>query len=180
MIIRAAIAFGFGMKIPIFDVHAHGQSHVGVGGQLFAMRGFFGGSAEMKNRRVFAGDHFGAQFDLHRAAVAGVRDEIPDGGRAGLERREVLKSSGEMKPSALTQTRMRLTKIWRSTGTVGFRFAPRTQSYLEFTRPRSTHSRAMPPMPFVSKTNASGAGSWDSGAGGCGVGGRKRMAAAIF
>ena len=66
-----------------------------------------------------------------------------------------MKSSGERKPSAFTQTRRRLTKTWRSTGTSGFRFAPSTQSYLELTRPRSTHSRAMPPLPLVSKHQVS-------------------------
>ena len=41
MKIRAAIAFGFGMKIPVFDVDADGQAHVGVGGQLFSVRELF-------------------------------------------------------------------------------------------------------------------------------------------
>src|SRR5450432_365028 len=71
-----------------------------------------------------------------------------------LNEARLLKSSGEMKPSAFTQTRMRFTKTWRSTGTSGFKFAPSTQSYLEFTRPRSTQSRAMPPRPLVSKTRS--------------------------
>ena len=43
------------------------------------------GPAELKDGRVFACDHFGAQFDFHRAAVAGVGHKIPDGGRAGVE-----------------------------------------------------------------------------------------------
>ncbi len=30
MKIRAAVAFGFGMKIPVFDVDADCQAHVGV------------------------------------------------------------------------------------------------------------------------------------------------------
>ena len=40
MIIRTAIAFGFPMKIPVFDVKSHGQPHIGIGGQLFATRAF--------------------------------------------------------------------------------------------------------------------------------------------
>ena len=61
-------------------------------------------------------------------------------------------SRGEMNPSALTQTRMRLAKTCRSTGTSGWRLAPRRQSYLEWIRPKSRQSRAMPPRPLVSKT----------------------------
>ena len=41
MKIRAAVALGFAVKIPVLDVHAHGQAHVGIGGQLFAVRAFF-------------------------------------------------------------------------------------------------------------------------------------------
>ena len=89
MKIRAAVAFGLAVKIPVFDVHAHGQAHVGVGGQLFAARAFVRRAAELENGRVFALHHFGAQFDFHRAAVAGVGDKIPDGGRTGVERREI-------------------------------------------------------------------------------------------
>src|SRR5882724_5628747 len=101
-------------------------------------------------------------------------------GEPALNVARFLKSSGERKPSALTQTRMRLTKTWRSTGTDGFKFAPRTQSYLEFTRPKSTQIRAMPPMPFVNKTKASGDGSLEFGTGSAGSGARKRTAAEIF
>ena len=81
--------------------------------------------------------------------------------------------SGERNPSALTQTRMRLTKIQRSTGTLAFKFAPRTQSYLEFTRPKSTHIRAMPPMPLVKRTRSEDENEDEDD----GEGGRKRIAA---
>jgi len=76
------------MEIPVLDVKAHRQAHVGVGGQLFASRAPGAGAAEMKQRRVLALDHFGAQFNFHRAAVAGAGDKIPDGGRADFKRRE--------------------------------------------------------------------------------------------
>ena len=69
------------------------------------------------------------------------------------------KKLAEIKPSAVTQARIRLMKICRSTGKLGCRLAPRTQSYLEFTRPRSTQSRAMPPRPFVSRTRSVSRGS---------------------
>ena len=85
MKIRAAVAFGFPMKIPVLDVKAHRQAHVGVGGQLFAGRAFVRRTAELKDRRIFPFDHFGAQFDFHRAAVAGAGDELPDRRRTGAE-----------------------------------------------------------------------------------------------
>ena len=154
MKISAAVALGFPMEISIFDVEAHRQAHFGVGGKLLSVRVFFCRSAELEDDRVFAFDHFGAQFDFHRAAVAGAGDKIPDGGRSGSNEARLLKSSGERKPSAFTQTRRRLTKMWRSTGKSGFKFAPRTQSYLELMRPKSTQIRAMPPRPFVSRTRS--------------------------
>ena len=156
MEIRAAVAPGLAVKIPVFDVHAHGQAHVGAGGQLFSAREFFRRPAELEDGRVFACNHFRAQFNFHRAAVAGVRHKIPDGGRPAWNAARFLKSSGERKPSAFTQARRRFTKTWRSTGTAGSRFAPSAQSYLEFTRPRSTQSRAMPPMPLVKSTKVEG------------------------
>jgi len=53
MKIRAAIAFGFPMKIPVLDIKAHRQAHVGIGGQLFTGRAPGAGAAEMKHRRIF-------------------------------------------------------------------------------------------------------------------------------
>ena len=88
MKIRAAVALGFPMEIPVLDVEAHRQAHVGVGGQLLAGRAPGRGAAEMKHRRVFSLDHFGAQFDFHRAAVAGAGDKIPDGRRPDFKRGE--------------------------------------------------------------------------------------------
>src|SRR5688572_9537571 len=58
--------------------------------------------------------------------------------------------SGLMKRSAFAQTRIRLAKIWRSTGMDGCRFAASTASYFDLTVPRSMQIRAMPPRPFVS------------------------------
>src|SRR5690349_10813440 len=75
------------------------------------------------------------------------------GGPAVKDER-LTESSGEMKPPALTQTRIRLANTWRSTGKVGCRLAPRTQSYLEHTRPRSTQMRAMPPRPLVRRARS--------------------------
>ena len=89
MIIRAAVAFGFPVKIPVFDVQSHGQPHIGIGGQLFAARTFGGRTAEIKNRRVPAFDHFGAQFDFNRASIPGIGDKLPGGRRAGLKRSKI-------------------------------------------------------------------------------------------
>ncbi len=89
MMFCASVAFGFPMEVPVLDVKARRQADVGVGGQLFAGRAPGAGAAEMKQRRVFPLDHFGAQFDFHRAAVAGAGDKIPDGRRANFKRREV-------------------------------------------------------------------------------------------
>src|ERR1035437_9685088 len=98
-------------------------------------------------------------------------------GEPALNDARFLKSSGERKPSAFTQTRMRLTKTGRATGTAGLRFAPRTQSYLEFTRPRSTHSRSMPPRPLVSRTRSE---AWGFGREAEGLDARKRIVAETF
>ena len=89
MKIRAVIAFCLAVKIPVFDVHAHSQAHIGVSGKLFADRKCFRRTAKVKDRRVLAHGHFRAQFNFHRAAVAGVRHKIPDSGRTGLKRHEV-------------------------------------------------------------------------------------------
>ena len=89
MKIRTAVALGLAVKIPVFDVHAHGQAHVGIRRKLFAECPVFRRPTEMKNRRVLSHGHFRAQLDFHRAAVAGVRHKIPDSGRTGLKRHEV-------------------------------------------------------------------------------------------
>jgi hypothetical protein len=161
------------MKIPVFDVKSHGQPHIGIGGQLFATRTFGGRPAERKNRRVFAFNHFGAQFDFDRAPVPGLATNCQVAGGPASNEARFFAFSGERNPSALTQTRMRLTKIQRSTGTLAFKFAPRTQSYLEFTRPKSTHIRAMPPMPLVKRTRSEDENEDEDD----GEGDRKRIAA---
>ena len=71
------------MEVSIFDVKAHGQSHVRIGGQLFAAGVFSGGPAEVKNRCVFAAGHFGAQLDLDGAAITGIGHKLPDRRRPG-------------------------------------------------------------------------------------------------
>ena len=91
MKIRAAVAFGFPVKIPVFDVKSDGQPHIGIGGQLFALGMFFSRPAEIKNRRVFAFNHFGAQFDFDRAPVPGIGDKLPGGRRAGVKRSEIFR-----------------------------------------------------------------------------------------
>ena len=113
-------------------------------------------AAEMEDRGVALLQHIGRHLDFHGAAIARIGDKVPDCGRAGQNEARLLKSSGEMNPSALTQTRMRLARMWRSTGRLGCRLAPRAQSYFELTAPRSTHSRAMAPRPLVSRTTRSG------------------------
>src|SRR3954463_10838226 len=62
--------------------------------------------------------------------------------------------NSETKPSATTQTRKRLARMCRSTGTCGCRLAPHAQSYLDLTVPKFTCSPAMPPMPLVSNANS--------------------------
>ena len=52
----------------------------------------------MEDSGVFARDHFGGQPDFHRAAVAGVGDKIPDGGRTGIEGREIFEIERREKP----------------------------------------------------------------------------------
>src|SRR5208282_6259284 len=52
-------------------------------------RALFRRAAELKYRRVFAFEHFGAQFDFDRAAISGVGDEPPERRRADVERSEV-------------------------------------------------------------------------------------------
>ncbi len=88
MKIRAAGALGFPVEIPVLNVKAHCQAHVGASGQLLAGRALVRRAAELKDRRVFSLDHFGAQFDFHRAAVAGAGDKIPDGRRPDFKRGE--------------------------------------------------------------------------------------------
>ena len=90
MIIRSAVALGFGMKTSIFDIDPHGQSHVGVFRQLFARRAGRGRAAKLEQRRVLPFHHLRAQFDFHRVPVACVRHKFPNRRRC-LERREVLK-----------------------------------------------------------------------------------------
>ena len=72
MMLGAAVAPRFPVKIPVFDIHAHREAHVGIGRQLFA--GGPGGRrpAELKNGCVAPGNHVRAHFNLDRAAVAGV------------------------------------------------------------------------------------------------------------
>jgi NADH:ubiquinone oxidoreductase subunit 4 (subunit M) len=41
MKIRAAVALGFAVKIPVFDVHAHGQAHVASAGNCLPLRDAF-------------------------------------------------------------------------------------------------------------------------------------------
>ena len=168
MKVRAAVALGLAVKIPVLDVHAHGDPHVGPGGQLLAERQFFRRPAKWKTV-VFLPATISAHSSIStvRPSPAFAKNFQTAGGPAWNDTK-FLKSSGERKPSALTQTRMRLAKTCRSTGTVEFRFAPSAQSYLEFTRPKSTHNRAMPPMPLVSKTKEPGRwklgnGSWKRG-----------------
>ena len=91
MIICSAIAFGFPMKIPVFNVKTDGQPHVGIGGQLFAARAFGCRSGKMKHRGIFPFGHFGAQLDFDRPPVAGMGDKLPDGGRPGGKRREIFR-----------------------------------------------------------------------------------------
>jgi hypothetical protein len=89
MMLRPAIAPGFPVKIPVFDVTTDRQAHVGIGRQLLAGGPLGGRPAEMENRRVRAGQHPGAQFNFNRPPVTSIGDELPDGGRAGVKRREV-------------------------------------------------------------------------------------------
>ena len=79
------------MKIPVFDVKPHGQSHISAWRKLFAVRPAGGRPAEMKNRCVFSLEHFGAQFDFNGAAIACIGDELPDRRRAGIERHKILR-----------------------------------------------------------------------------------------
>ena len=156
MIIRAAVVFGFPMEIPVFDVEPHRQAHVGFGGQLFAAGMFVRRSAEMKNRRVFAFNHFRAQFDFNRPPVAGIGDKLPGRRRAGVERSEVFRIERRKKAVGVDPDADAFDENVPVHRHVGSRFAASTQSYLEFTRPKSTPIRAMPPMPLVNRTRSRG------------------------
>ena len=94
MSLRTLIASRFPVKIPVFDIHAHREAHVGIGRQLFA--GGPGGRrpAELKNGCVAPGNHVRAHFNLDRAAVAGVGDELPHRWRSGGDRSEVVEVEG--------------------------------------------------------------------------------------
>ena len=165
-----AVAPGFAVKIPVFNIHAHGQTHVGIQWQWFARRVADRRTAETEQGRIAPREHLGLHFNLHHPAVARAGDHRQTAGGPAANVASAWKSNGEMKPSAFTHTRMRLAKMWRSTGRLGCRFAPSTQSYFDCTRARSTRSRAMPPMPLVNRTTSSDCGSRRSAGGRCRTG----------
>ncbi len=92
MIFRAAIAFGFGMEIPVFDVDAHGQSDIGIGRQLFveAAHVLSLGRAVIA-LTIAALDCFRAHFNLDGVPVTRISHEAPDSRRSGIKRSKVLK-----------------------------------------------------------------------------------------
>ena len=51
---------------------------------------FFRRTTELKNGRVFAFDHFRAQFNFDGAAIAGIGHELPGRRRADVKRSEIL------------------------------------------------------------------------------------------
>ena len=117
VIFRAAIPFRFPMKIPVFDVKPHGQSHVSAWRKLFAVRPAGGRPAEVKNRRVFPLEHFGAQFDFDGAAITRVGDKLPDRLWTGVERHKILRVERREETVGIGPDTHPFTKTWRSTGT---------------------------------------------------------------
>src|SRR6266567_3762444 len=78
MVLGAAVAAGFPMEVAVLNVHPQGQAHVGFGGELFA-DGLLGGRpTELENGRVAALQHVSGHSDFHRAAIAGIGNEIPN------------------------------------------------------------------------------------------------------
>jgi hypothetical protein len=130
----------------------------------------------MKNRRVFAFDHFGAQFDFHRAAVAGIGDKMPDGGRAGFKRREIFEIQRREKAVGVDPDADAFDKTWRSTGKS--RIQVRAEDAIVFgIHAAQIHAHARHAAAAVGQQTRSECGVRSAE---CGVGGRKRIAAETF
>ena len=81
---RPAVSPGLPVKAPVFNVHAHGQPDVGVGGQLLAGGPRGAWPVELKDGGVAPRNHAGPHPNLNRAAVARVGNKTPDRRRPGL------------------------------------------------------------------------------------------------
>src|SRR5690349_8937580 len=90
MMFGAAIALGFPVEVPVFDVYAHSQTHISGLGKLFSRS--FGRSrpAEAEKRCIAPFKHLGRNLDLHRPTVTGVCDKVPHGRRTGLKSVEIV------------------------------------------------------------------------------------------
>ena len=75
--IRPAVAMRFGMKVPIFDIQAHGQAHVRIRGKLLASGIISRRAAETKHRGVKPLQHSDGEIDLHGPPIAGIGDKAP-------------------------------------------------------------------------------------------------------
>src|SRR5260221_1380821 len=78
MVIRAAVAFGLSMKIPVLNIQSHRQPHLATVRKWFVFQLIDGRAVEMKHRGIASRQHAGSDLNFHRASVTGAGDKIPD------------------------------------------------------------------------------------------------------